>query len=165
MDGCKKSLPILFGLLIFSAVPASRVSPGPEAPERPRKFYLTETQYDGAHALSACARGYHMASLWEIWDPSNLRYNTDLGLKSDDSGLGPPSEEVGWIRTGSPAGVSGPPGKGNCNLWTEGDPIKAGGTVVWLSGSWNSADSVYPVSPWIPSFGGCIPRPVWCVQD
>jgi hypothetical protein len=27
-----------------------------------------------------CAVGYHMASLWEIHEPSNLRYDTALGF-------------------------------------------------------------------------------------
>ena len=35
----------------------------------PRKFYLTQTTHNGAQALSACAPGYHMASLWEINEP------------------------------------------------------------------------------------------------
>ncbi len=57
----------------------------------PRKFYLTKTLHTGAQALSACATGYHMASLWEIHDPTNLRYNTELGFTSgSDSGFGPP---------------------------------------------------------------------------
>jgi hypothetical protein len=48
-----------------------------------RKFYVTPTLHDGAHALSACATGYHMASLWEIHDTSNLTYDTDLGVTQD----------------------------------------------------------------------------------
>ena len=30
-----------------------------------RLFYLTQTTHDGSQALTACASGYHMASLWE----------------------------------------------------------------------------------------------------
>ena len=40
-----------------------------------------------------------MASLGEIHDTSNLRYDTDLGLTLADSGFGPPIV-FGWIRTG-----------------------------------------------------------------
>ena len=40
------------------------------ADKGPRKFYLTKTEHNGAQALSACAPGYHMASLWEIHDPT-----------------------------------------------------------------------------------------------
>jgi hypothetical protein len=51
----------------------------------PRKFYVTKTTHSGAQALSACAEGYHMASLREIFDTSNLRYDTELGGTTDDS--------------------------------------------------------------------------------
>ena len=34
-----------------------------------------------------------MASMWEIHDPSDLRYDTDLGLTLADSGSGPPSDQ------------------------------------------------------------------------
>ncbi len=51
-----------------------------------RKFYLTrENTFDGSEAPSACAAGYHMASLWEIFDPSNLVYDTALGHPSGDA--------------------------------------------------------------------------------
>ena len=83
----------------------------------PRKFYLTRTEHDGAHALTACAGGYHMASLWEIFDTSNLRYDTELGFTRDDSGFGPPIAQ-GWIRTGYIASGFGPPGLINCKAWT-----------------------------------------------
>ena len=51
-----------------------------------RRFYLTPTEHDGAHALAACSADFHMASLWEIFDPSNLVYDTTLGFRRDDSG-------------------------------------------------------------------------------
>jgi len=36
----------------------------------PRRFYLTkEDAFDGLHAPTACAAGFHMASLFEIFDP------------------------------------------------------------------------------------------------
>jgi hypothetical protein len=60
-----------------------------------RKFYLTRTTHTGAEALSACAGGYYMASMWEIHDPSNLRYDTELGFTRGDSGFGPPSQSPG----------------------------------------------------------------------
>ena len=43
-----------------------------------RKYYLTLPQFEGDQVLTACARGYHMASLFEILDTSNLRYDTTL---------------------------------------------------------------------------------------
>jgi len=43
-----------------------------------RKFYLTQGIFTGNQALSACVKGYHMASLWEIFGVSALTYNTKL---------------------------------------------------------------------------------------
>ena len=39
-----------------------------------RRFYLSEDTGNGMTALSVCADGYHMASLWEVYDVSNLEY-------------------------------------------------------------------------------------------
>jgi hypothetical protein len=102
----KKSLIALAGLLVlFGAIAALTPLAGrgqgqtKQQQRWPRKFYLTQDGYDGSQALSACAQGYHMASLWEILDPSNLSYDTSLGATVADSGSGPPNGS-GWIRTG-----------------------------------------------------------------
>ena len=81
-----------------------------------RQFYIsTDTKVvDGANATSACADGYHMASLWEIYDTSNLEYNTTLGITQQDSGQGPPGN-YGWVRTGWGADTSTTAGQANCN--------------------------------------------------
>jgi hypothetical protein len=68
-----------------------------------RQYYVTKTYSVGADAADACASGYHMASLWEIMDPSSLKYNTDLGDTRSDSGQGPPSDKQGWVPTTGPA--------------------------------------------------------------
>jgi hypothetical protein len=162
MDGFKKSLPILFGLLILSAAPTPLGSNGQGPPQRPRNFYLTKTEHNGAQALSACAAGYHMASLWEIFDPSNLRYDTDLGFKSDDSGFGPP-DNYGWIRTGHSAATFTIPGVGNCNAWTSSDG-GGSGSLAGLQPGWNHDGSI--TSPWTGDEVACSATvPVWCVQD
>ena len=82
------------GLLLMQTLIA------PVAFAGPREFYLTKTSFDGAHALTACASGFHMASLWEIFNVSVLEYDTSLGFTSADSGFGPPTVQNGWIRTG-----------------------------------------------------------------
>jgi plastocyanin len=67
-----------------------------------RQYYLTQTFHRGAEADGAGvgADGYHFASLWEIMDPSSLKYDTTLGKTSDDSDQGPPTyQSVGWVRT------------------------------------------------------------------
>ena len=67
------------------------------------KFYLTQGFFNGVEAPNSCAHGYHMASIWEIYDPSNLTYDTQRGFREADSGNGPPSNQSGWVRTGWPA--------------------------------------------------------------
>ncbi len=89
------SVPVQLQAILRKSLPQSKNS-GLEAKvdslinNGPRKFYLTKTYHNGAQALSACATGYHMASMWEIHQPSNLRYDTDLGFIVADSGFGPP---------------------------------------------------------------------------
>jgi hypothetical protein len=71
-----------------------------EAAQQQRSFYLTQTLFTGAQALTACAKGYHMASLWEIFDVSNLKYNKTLGFSFtfSHSGSGPAGGIREWIR-------------------------------------------------------------------
>ena len=83
-----------------------------------RQYYLSQSLVHGNQAESACTTGYHMASLWEIADPSNLLYNTTLGRTYNDSGTGPVAADPGWVRTGFIASVSSTAGLGNCNGWT-----------------------------------------------
>src|SRR4029450_11293782 len=40
-----------------------------------RLFYLTTSRVNALGALNACAAGFHFASLWEIFDTSNLKYD------------------------------------------------------------------------------------------
>lgn len=130
-----------------------------------RRFYLTKTSYDGAAADNRpnCATGFHFASLFEIHDPTSLRYDTIRGETRDDSGQGPPTLGVGWIRTGYDADVNGGIGRQNCSAWTS-SVLSDGGSVVHLSPSWR--DPGEHSSPWF-SFGyGCSSTlPIWCVED
>ena len=143
--------------------------PGPPgeagACARPR-FYLTKEGFRGDAALSACVPGFHMASLWEILDPSQLQYDTTLGRGREDSGQGPPIAQ-GWIRTGAAANaqpnVNGDaePGEVNCDAWTSTGLY---GTVAQLESQWDRPPSA--VAPWRTFSGTCgsLP-PVWCVED
>ncbi|HHO47724.1 MAG TPA: hypothetical protein ENN06_04615 [Desulfobacteraceae bacterium] len=56
-------------------------------------FYLTAANYHTNEALTACGAGYHMASLWEILNVTNLVYEYDnpAAYTKADSGYGPPS--------------------------------------------------------------------------
>lgn len=169
MYSIKKSLNGLIGLFILVAVLAAimpligRGQGQGQPPFEQRKFYVTQTTHNGSQALTACANGYHMASLWEILDPSNLRYNTQLGLTQDDSGFGPPSSTVGWVHTGRDASIFDAPGSANCNAW-ESDSGDDRGTTVNLSSQW--ADNASVIAPWRPFVFPCNTlQPVWCVQD
>jgi len=129
-----------------------------------RQFYLTNPSSYGANALFACAEGYHMASMSEILDPSNLRYNTELGRTEADSGFGPPANGGGWIRTGWLAygGIAG--GQSNCEAWTSSS-VNHWGTNVTLYQFWNLPNPV-SISPWVAGNSPCnVALPVWCVQD
>lgn len=128
------------------------------AAKGPRQFYLTKTKHDGAHALSACAVGYHMANFWEIHEPTNLRYNTDLGVMHDDSGSGPPSFVFaeGWIRSGLKDVGPGP--SQHCEFWSSADSLDFAVTAYLSFTAENDL--------WVVDRIPCnLQRPVWCVQD
>ena len=134
-----------------------------------RVYYLTTTSYNGAEAdgtdgngAGVCAEGYHFASLWEILDPSNLKYDTDLGMVRDDSGQGPPTYLGGWVRTGFGSSTSSTAGKGNCNAWDSGSSGDYG-TYAYLPRDWEAGQDIHV---WEVDFGGCpYPFRVWCVAD
>ncbi len=135
--------------------------------DSPRAFYLTPLPYDGSQALNACAAGYHMASMWEIVDPSNLRYETTLGLMREDSGFGPPQVFGGWVRTGGlPRGTVNIIGGANCRAYTSNTPGELG-TSVSLPLSWAAQPDSSPIKPWSAVAAGCDAQGVrvWCVQD
>lgn len=146
---------ILFLLTIVSAASAKE-----------RKFYLTQGTFTGSQALTACAVDYHMASLWEIFEFSNLKYDTTLGLTPEDSYLssGPPRGEFGFIRTGPSSSTSAISGEDNCDLWTNGTSAERG-SVVMLTSAWDSA-TVSPTDPWFSRTLPCdADVRVWCVQN
>lgn len=102
-------------------------------------YYITDLSFYPDEAPTACAAGYHFASLWEISNPSNLRYNTTLGQTTLDSGSGPPTiQGLGWVRTGYNAGnVSNVADQANCNLWISRSNL-ANGSVAALPQLWTA---------------------------
>lgn len=177
MYSFRRSLIGLVGLLVlcgaFAALtPLASRGQGKQQQRGPRRFYLTQEGYDGSQALSACADGYHMASLWEILDPSNLSYDTSLGATVADSGSGPPNGS-GWLRTGfiASAGATAADGTGpaagsaNCQAWTSAGS-EAHGTTALLPVYGDIETDVTMISPWVARTARCSARPrVWCVQD
>jgi hypothetical protein len=156
-------------LLGSTLVPQAAVSAGEQEKKHSKEtrpaFYLTQERVEGDQALAACAAGYHMASMWEILDPSNLRYDTALGVMDEDAGFGPPVSRFGWVRTGNNASTLEVEGVGNCNAWTS-NAADHRGTAVLLRGIWRPETSVSAISPWSAAAGGCSAQlPVWCVQE
>jgi hypothetical protein len=109
-----------------------------------------------------------MASLWEILQPSNLRYDSSLGFTRADAGAGPPAGTSGWIRTGydsfNSLGQTNTAGAANCLAYTTTAGL---GSMVFLSTQWQLSSAPSPtVSPWIASAIACnVAYHVWCVQD
>jgi hypothetical protein len=128
-----------------------------------KRYFLTTGSFAGNAALTACGKGFHMASLWEILDPTVLRYDAKRGDTREDSGSGPAAELGGWVRTGTASSASANAGVGNCNAWTSNSAADQG-TAVELNGTWT--DPAAFSSPWIAFSATCDSTiPVWCKQN
>lgn len=153
----------------------SAVASTPLQPYTMRGYYLTKNRVQGNAASTACGPGYHMASMWEILNPSTLKYDTTLGAAEDDSGSGPPSANrigVGWMRGGSRSSGAAIEGLSNCLVWTDNSSNHYG-TAAGLPGDLSTKTTASPVYPWVPAGnpanGGAIACStaiaVWCVQN
>jgi hypothetical protein len=125
-----------------------------------REYYLTASTYSSTSATTACDSGYHMASLWEILNPSGLEYNTTLGTTRADSGSGPPSF-LGWARTGYSSNNDGSAGQANCSAWST---TAGNGTAVRLPQIWDT--DLEDMHVWQVQLTACtsVAR-VWCIED
>lgn len=79
-------------------------------------FYLTQVTFTGDQVTGTgvCADGFHFASMWEIVDVSNLKWDVTRGSFTGDSGEGP---IVGWwgcVWTGGGPDTSDTIGSTNC---------------------------------------------------
>jgi hypothetical protein len=135
-----------------------------------RRYYLTKESFRGgdenllaANGAGACTLGYHMASIWELLDPSALRYNPNLGYGNDDSGMGPPSYTPGWIRTGNQmTNTAIIPGQANCGAWGGNDGY---GTIVNMPSDWDDYNQ-QDIQFWDAAFRSCKKKTqAWCVSD
>lgn len=130
-----------------------------------RRFYLTlNGDFDGSEASTACDPGFHMASMWEVIDPSNLRYDTTRGVLGMDSGSGPPNLTGGWIRTGVNSDVFGGAGGTSCLGYTT---TTGSGTAANFSRAWDASPAPDPDLPgWSAFEFDCDQNyRVWCVED
>ena len=142
------------------------IASGPQAPlvapTAVRQYYVTTSSHFGANADTACESGYHMASVWEILDTTNLEYNTALGLAQADSGQGPPTCVHGWVRTGYLSDNTDTEGLGNCNNWTSFNGADYG-TVARLPCDWTQAQDMHVWQAWAQACNAL--SKVWCVAD
>lgn len=136
-----------------------------------RRYYLTTSTHNGANALVACDLGFHMASLWELIQTSNLLYDHFRGETEGDSGFGPPTSlnGIGWARTGIASSVSfaAQPGSKNCNAWTVSGSGQYG-SGARLSPVWSDfgGDVFNRVVPWLGLEFSCDSTlRVWCIED
>jgi hypothetical protein len=146
-----------------------------------RRFYLTEGLFPADEAATqACAAGFHMASLWEIFDPSGLLYDTERGFLTFDSGQGPinaggtgnnPAPSLfGWVRTGTNSEFGAVSGDANCDVWSS-NSVNLTGTIAGLTRAWNPDPAVFSatpsvVEPWSGALETCDNAlRVWCVED
>jgi len=142
-----------------------------------RRFYLTVETFPGNKVLDACARGYHMASRFELLDVAMLRYDSGVGFTTDDAGSGPPSHAAaygsqdpsGWVRTGGSSRFTDATERQgsaltNCAAWSTSSP-DAYGTVAYLSDRFTVGDgTAAPV--WNGGSERCdVPHHVWCIAD
>jgi hypothetical protein len=136
-----------------------------------RRFYVTKNLVSADQAPTTCAAGYHFASLWEIADPSNLEYDTALGVTSPDSGKGPPTAVPffsgaltirGWVRTGFVNSTSAIAGNANCSGWSSTNDTHSG-TTIGLPSTWTDSPDI---GVWNATTRFCDSlQRVWCVQD
>lgn len=154
--------------------------------ENRKLFYLTNSSFwVGNNAPVACDTdaGFHMASLWEILDVTQLRYATNEDLSEgyavfspDDGSQGPPVDTGsarGWIKNGAgPFGLVSqdyPAGLVNCLAQTTNQGTYEG-TLVSLSFCWGTVcdppRGSIGGSGWVASKAICSAgHSVWCVQD
>jgi len=137
---------------------------------KPKVYYLSKNSFDGGDAIKACDLGFHMASISEIQDPSNLQYANKSTTASDslvdDQSKGPPLFHMGWVRSGVY------PSSGfvyDCEDFRDKYETQLGTTLALYDLPFNSdttQPASYPTKGWYTTRYTCSqPEPVWCVED
>ena len=172
MSRMKKAFPAVFLLFLTLVIaPVSFVSQEQKECVL-KRYYLSGNQVTGKDVKTACREGFHTASLWELFDTSNLKYAAEFGESALglDKGSGPPSGFYGWVRTGWAPGFGGTgssvPGQAHCNLWVS-DSSSRYGTKIRLTNDWRKK---YPpisrIGPWEADSQRCNKRDrVWCIEN
>ena len=151
------------------AVSTLQVAVNAGIPGRTKMYYLTATGFTADDAITACDSGFHMASLSEIQDPSSLQYadRSTAAYESlvDGQRLGPPSDHMGWVRTGVYP-LTGFPD--NCNFWQSSSDQQRGTTMSLSPILGDANPELHASDPkwWHKVQQTCsLEEPVWCVED
>lgn len=133
-----------------------------------RRVYLTGSLFQGDQALTACTEpGFHMASMWELLDPTRLDYAKEVptATSTDDLGDGLPAGTfgAGFVRTGSTHASTAVIGEANCEAWSS---ASGAGTLAKLTTQWANTSLASILQPWEFSLGSCNGSlAVWCIED
>lgn len=138
-------------------------------PSKPKMYYLTKNTFNGGDTVKACDPRFHMASISEIQDPSTLQYASRSTAAYDSlvdgQRLGPPSNQMGWVRSGvyPPSGFVY-----DCHdFWDNRD--NHSGTILGLNDRFEAGTEQTASNPnmwWQAIHQSCSqPNPVWCVED
>ena len=115
----------------------------------PRRYYVTEAINGGLNAAAACAPGFHVASVWELANPSALQYDGSLGRPAVGSGL---FRATGWAYVESDK---------NCSDWSDSVGM---GTVIFPS----TDPATQEIGIWGVQEAECVEgviTSVWCIED
>jgi hypothetical protein len=158
MHGFSLGLQYRFGKSnVSSANQLASVCGGGECTDR-RRIYLTSAVHIGSTALAACTSGFHMASVFEIYEIGQFEYDSVLGETYGDAGPGGWPFGRGWARTGY-FGGSGE----SCDHWTTASGYL--GTVMSLGPASGFGSPGGPLA-WETSIESCENTiAVWCVED
>jgi hypothetical protein len=130
-----------------------------------RRYYLTPNQLQGNHGANDCAFGFHMASIFELLDLSDLEYDRTRGYLLNDIGSGPP-EAQGWARPGTNGGATTSCSTGQINSppWSSNSATSDGVVVTPIWGSFATSTDSTP--RWRSQVMQCDDAfRVWCVED
>lgn len=141
---------ILFCLIMLAVTSEFLIAPA-VAGDRGKTYYLSSSTYTGSAARTACVRGFHMASLFELSSLGALTYLTRAPSFTSyaDQGQGPPNDVWGWIHAGSQV---------DCSNYYNGGIAE----IVLPS----SLPNEYTTTTWDLNFDSCTAQyRVWCVSN
>jgi len=153
---------VAVALLVRAPAPASAAGEAVSAATDNMRHYYLGSSVWASSAIDGCEPGYHFASLWEILDPSNLVFEAALSVTRTDVGDGPPTELVGWVRTGYSSNFGSVIGQANCRAWTS-DSGGEYGTTAQLPADWLTGGELHV---WDVGTRECSQVAyIWCVED